>query len=493
MPPYASYGMDDPDGAFAHEGMRGGGMPTQSHAPPPYQSYGTDDQVDLGSYTYFGDPYPDRDDVTRSVNMAAPPPGALGLSGMGSADFYGGGKLGYADDFMSDFSMSAQFNGFGSKDFNGFYDQGCIGTIPEPLGKEALGEFSSISDCRFGAETSTAVRFPESAAPPNVPDPLYSFDESTTLHVSLGVKCAPSRIGNGLLDFLEERMEASILKVNHTKFAIKADVFADGLVCTVKAKVFHTSGCTYAIELQRRSGDPLTFSRAFKKVAQYFQDELFNILAAGSEAGCINIPNDLAAPPVEHAGQPPSAGDGALSSLLKTTALAEHSSGEVYESQQKHGALLDMAGLQESPSLQADAAVLLLAVASDSATVDSLCSDEAFQKIRELLHNSDKEIAYPTSQVLLHLAKLQSAIPWLSNEHLLLSIMRVVSGASCHMVRKELAKVIEAVVQCCRDFMAASSKEQLAKELLKAEGEMKGLEAQASQHLQRARIMLISY
>jgi len=133
-----------------------------------------------------------------------------------------------------------------------------------------------------------------------------------------------------------------------------------------------------------------------------------------------------------------------------------------------------------------------LTMASDLASATSLCSDDAFRMIRQLFQKSEEEIVYPMSQVLLHLTKCQSAKPWLSDEHLLLSVVRVVSKASCLMVKKELAKVVEAVVQCCSDLMNASTKEQLAKELLKVEGETAGVEAQASQHLASAR-RLISY
>lgn len=479
-------------------------MPTQRCAPPPYQTYGADDPGALGGLALCGDPYPgegdptragdptrgaelagmslcgdpygDRDDVTRGVSMADPPSGALGLAGTG-VDFYGG-KFDFSDDLLSAYPMPPHYNGFGGKEFGGFFDHGP--GFPEPLGKAPPLTVFPHPVCEPAAATSPTKRFEEFSEPPSVPDPLYCLDQSTTLFVDTGPDRAASQIGDALLDFLEGCVDASVLKVNYTKFAIKAKVFADGLTCTVKAKVFHQTCSTYAIEFQRRAGDALTFARARQQAAKYLSEEKGFIFAAGTEASRVDVPT-LAAPPVEHAG--PSTADGRALGLRA-------GAGELLGCAQRP--LLDMAGLQQLPSLQVEAVASLLTMASDLASATSLCSDDAFRMIRQLFQKSEEEIVYPMSQVLLHLTKCQSAKPWLSDEHLLLSVVRVVSKASCLMVKKELAKVVEAVVQCCSDLMNASTKEQLAKELLKVEGETAGVEAQASQHLASAR-RLISY
>merc|ERR1711972_957446 len=83
--------------------------------------------------------------------------------------------------------------------------------------------------------------------------------------------------------------------------------------------------------------------------------------------------------------------------------------------------LLDMAGIVDVPSLQAESAVALMNMAKDQAVVP-LCTPRAFQEFNKLLQSDQTDVAYPTARMLHFLAQCPAATPYFAEEVLLSTI-----------------------------------------------------------------------
>lgn len=446
--------------------------PAESHEPRyDHQTFGTDDPDLDGGFggTLIGDFYRESHNVTRSVDLAPRAPdagGPLDFKGFGDNELYS--KLSYQepDELLAGVPMGMgsiggslyDGPGFGGKDFvQSIYEPG----FPDLMGKGSLGK-------DYGMEYPQAQykilgdtpRFPEPAAPPSVPDPPFALNESGTLHVILGKKFEPSKIGNDLLDFFSEQVSSHILKVNIAKFSVKANVFVDNRMCTLKAKVFHESDSRYAVEFGRRSGDNFTFVSALQKAGQFFRDDKLYTFAAEGEA---QVPRDDPLPPP-----------------FPTLDAVEHG-----ESGAELTPILDMADMEEHPQLQAEAAKELCSIAADSARAPLLWAEKtSFGQLLKLLSCAAEEVAYPMAQLFVHLTQYGEASALLANmDTLLLFTQKVCSKESrCLLVKIELAKVIKAVVQGWADNFTATDKEVLNDELFKAAEEM-------SEHADKARVV----
>lgn len=91
--------------------------------------------------------------------------------------------------------------------------------------------------------------------PPHPPcSPNFTFGS----HVFFVEGCCPHKIFNCLVAFLSSQVEVSGIKVRLAKYAVKAEVFVDGISCTVKARIYSYNG-KYAVDTQRRAGDSFIF------------------------------------------------------------------------------------------------------------------------------------------------------------------------------------------------------------------------------------------
>ena len=122
--------------------------------------------------------------------------------------------------------------------------------------------------CEGGAQLE---RFDEGDVPPDPPTDRFFELEATTQYAT---SVAPFEIGNHLLDFFNERVQATLVKMRRPKFGIKADVFIDGLMCRTKVRVYSLDGCRFAIEFQRRSGDAICYNGAYQKARRFLEQRL---------------------------------------------------------------------------------------------------------------------------------------------------------------------------------------------------------------------------
>lgn len=245
---------------------------------------------------FFGDFYRETDNVCRGVTLPqGDVPGAIPFKDFGDGDFY-------REPDRAGFGLSSDM-GFSSS------------TLLENVG--------------INTETFMPTDFP----PPSPTDSFFKL-EMTTLYVASSMPC---EIGNHLLDFLGTEVVSTITKMRRAKFSIKADVFVDSMMCSLKIRVYSQESGQFAIEFQRRSGDTISFNVTFQKLAAYLKLRL-SMLS--------NAPD---APVVLFHSEPLPLSQGTMSDT-------------------HFAPLFDLAGLVGSPGLQAEAAACLSKMAGGIAT-----------------------------------------------------------------------------------------------------------------------------
>lgn len=247
---------------------------------------------------FFGDFYRETDNVCRGVTLPqGDVPGALPFKDFGGGDFY----------------QEPDRAGFG---FSSGMDMG----------------FSS-STLLDSAGISTESFMPTDFPPPSPTDSFFKF-EMTTLYVT---STFPYEIGNHLLDFLGKEAVSTITKMRRAKFSIKADVFVDSMMCSLKIRVYRQESGQFAIEVQRRSGDTISFNVTFQKLAAYLKPRLYMLTDAPDAPAVLFHSDPLLLP------------QGTMSDA-------------------NFAPLFDLAGLVGSPGLQAEASACLSKMTGGIAT-----------------------------------------------------------------------------------------------------------------------------
>lgn len=328
------------------------------------------------------------------------------------------------DDVVRGLTLTSAGAGFGD---SGFGDNGFLGTAALAIDKgQSLGTHPGLDPTPFDASmfyssrplggSATADTFQDGDCPPNAPSDSFFKLEATTLSVLTDPRFA-FEIGNHLLGFLNDEVVSVPSKVNRKKFSMKADVFAESMMCTIKIRVYMTAFGQFAIEFQRRAGDSIVFNGTFQQASEYLKSRL--TLASAPDLAALSnkcwplIPK------------------GSAGACVSEAALAP---------------LLDMASLADAPSLQADAAASLAEMAAQGDP--RLCDLQVFQGISELLRARSVEVAFPTARLVNHLAQRADAAALLSTQGLLSQVReRAEAPETPARVREQLELALRAATQ----------------------------------------------
>jgi len=124
--------------------------------------------------------------------------------------------------------------------------------------------------------------------------------------------------------------------------------------------------------------------------------------------------------------------------------------------------MLDMAGMEEFPSLQAEAAATLAEFVAfqHSVASTSFCCQEAFDRIRQLLQSDKQDVAYPTGQLLSQLAKMSTAGAFITDDSFAQLVMgKICSKESSLLVKREFTQVAKTIAQQHADLLSSRAKE----------------------------------
>eukprot|EP00438_Fugacium_kawagutii_P025055 Skav209504 [mRNA] locus=scaffold2767:92465:102649:+ [translate_table: standard] len=192
------------------------------------------------------------------------------------------------------------------------------------------------------------------------------------------------------------------------KFAVKGDAFVDNVKCSMKIRVYSTEQ-RYAVEFQKRGGDSVAFNQAFRQAVKFLSSH-FTMDSSTKE-----IPSPCDSPMSSEADFPSARMDELITPVLH------------------------MAGAEQTPWIQAEAATSLADISKDrSRATAQLFYEKAFKEIQNLLQSDDADIAYPISRLVSNLAQMTQA-----------GEMSPLAGLLPIMIEKafELAQAIHLVIQ----------------------------------------------
>lgn len=427
---------------------------------------------------FEGDFYRADDDVTRGVSMAQ------SFDASGRADdhtfdaCFGDGDYYREPDVFKGMGMSsndAMVFQSANTSYSDYY------RAPEPLRGMGMGmpevemlQGSIFPECLEGMPDGFCKmvagagpeRFKEADAPPPMPtNPLFRL-ETTTVRV-LPDNMGGSYIGDVLLEFLDKKVVSTILKINRRKYTIKAHVFLDHIMCTLKIRVYEQpSGGTYAVEFQRRSGDAVVFGHAFcegkKHILMHFAS------ASAEEAPKVDFVPRIAPQNL------PQASTGGLQNFDATP-------------------LFDMVGLDDNLSCQAEAAVALADIAQDAqaAAAAGLGDERSLADLKKLLQVDAMEVSFPTSRMLLSLAECPQATSCFTDESLLSTMLeKVRSRATPELVQQQLAQAVSTAIKQYADALTEEVSAKMLATLTRAIQEM-DMTGPTYERLQEARNVLL--
>jgi len=361
-----------------------------------------------------GDPYGDLDDVTRGVSIAQP----HGL-----------------DAFWSAQKESS------CMDTNSFFLTGC---------DYEYSSFQTEPFCaKLASNSAHGILAPESESfqvehvPPTPPSSEHFFFVSTTLFLK---DCSPQKIGNTLLDFFKSRVVASITKVRLEKYTVKAEVFADGHSCLMKARVY-THGDKYAIEVQRRAGDAFILQSTFQLLSDHLEASV-----GASFLETLEKKEKLPALP-------------ATPELDRSREL------EDYPDESSVEVVTPLLAMATIAGLQAEAASALCKMANGGRTSAAPLlesPDQVASALTHLLASGQIDAIYPAACCVSALATFGEAGPLLAHQGLLeAAANRAVAelAVAQGLVGTALARAVTDAVQCCAGCLTPASAAELQKVL----------------------------
>jgi hypothetical protein len=346
--------------------------------------------------------------------------------------------------------------------------------------------------------------FKEIDWPPEIPeDPHFRFEVTTVLVPSE----RPYEIGNHLLEFLSTQVVSSNTKVrtpsdtSQQKCSIIADVFSQNLMCNLRVQLYQNpaadqvpgEGATFAVEFQRRSGDSLAFNHTFQQAVEFLKARmgLGNLFLPAAAAGSPHPPTRSPSYRIvrlsdveEPEEQMPRKNDG----IFDFDALdGPDEDDDIVEQDVDLGLLpalgleevaplLDMASLNGSPALQAEAATALAELAGDDQAAEVLCTERAFTAFKQLLGVvNDGEAAwatavgYPTALMLERLAQHSAAMSFFAEQGILELILKKVQSKELDaLVQREFARALAFAVPRCAKALDGPAREALRAGLLSA-------------------------
>jgi len=205
---------------------------------------------------------------------------------------------------------------------------------------------------------------------------------------------------------------SEVTKITRAKFAVKLEVFDDGMPCSMKVRMYQLQSGDHVVEFQRRSGDSTTFQRVYQQACSKLEprsartETLADATPAQESPTCWSSPAELSP-------------------------------------------LIDMLSFSDAPKLQAEAATGLASLASgDQILAVVACSALLFDLLANLLQLDCIDVAYPVSCLLSSLADCAPAKALLASSGLLPAMQeQMVSTHKPTLVKEQLTA---AVTACCQ-------------------------------------------
>jgi len=250
--------------------------------------------------------------------------------------------------------------------------------------------------------------------------PSYPLETSTHwVMTSSKLVPHPSDIMNLLKRFLvgEENEQTRVTKVTPRKFTMKASVFIGASNCDVKARLYREEGACYALEWQRRNGCSLCFLLFVQQVSQHLSEQ--RLLDPSRAPTRTNTPQ---------------------TSFSLDTLSDDGEVGNV-------APYLDMAGLKDLPTCQAEAAAGLVQYLRShsekavSAAVSQIC--ENFERVQDLVACQSEAASVHTTILLQQLSQHEEGREKLMGDTLVSQLHFKANSADSSLVRGEYGELLQ--------------------------------------------------
>jgi hypothetical protein len=383
----------------------------------------------------LGDFYREPDDICRGLTLPAQSSEGMPLGLPMDGLFMKGGDCYAAPDAMRGITLADDFPQYG------------LGLAPPPPAFGCGMDFNYPSkdlNIKDPFSQQATERFQEGhVAWPKPTDVFYPL-EATTLNL---LCYRVDLLMNTLLDFMNITVVSSSVKVNTKKCTIKANVFVDNVMCTLKARCYQLEEPgKVALEFQKRNGDGITFTGIYRKFAKHVEEN-YHLAGVQSIDGQPQEPLGIAPPPLP---------------------LIPKGKVDV----QDYVALLDMAASSHMPDLQADAAGALASSSKDPEVADALTSDEmAMQDMAVLLEQDRLDIDLPAAELYSNLARSGNVHQHFDGllGNLVRKVQRFPVIANSHDAKYEakrrFAEALATATACCRQRLSEQVVGQLAAEV----------------------------
>lgn len=210
---------------------------------------------------------------------------------------------------------------------------------------------------------SQIQEFQVTDVPPVLSDNVKAFLGCTTLELS---EDSPVTVGNNIVAFFQNEVDAKLEKVSRKKFTIRAEVISLSLHCDIKVRIYGM-GQGSLVEFQQRSGDILAFQHLYRKASGYLQG--FRTLEVASSSVPNHVKQELA--------------------QAEATPFAE-----------SLAPLLDMVNAGQDRQLLAEVALALASLSQDANVAMELRKPCAFSVLQQLGQAEDFSTAFPASRAL---------------------------------------------------------------------------------------------
>jgi len=370
------------------------------------------DPADLNfSSLECGDPYRETDDNTRGVPLGQPT--SLDAFPVGSFDKSG---------FLSGKDSMGSFMFYTEESYEYSLSEKCSESELPFLQPWRTSSVPSWEVPNTDSPSSISTNFQEHHVPPRPPSSAHFFFAPTTFFVE---GCSPQQIGKSLVAFLTTDVIASVTKVRPQKYSIKADVFHEGMSCSLKVKVYSDDG-RYAIEVHRKAGAAFVLQTTYHHLKAHMTEQC---------GGGVSGQRDVSVPSTQR--------------MLVDVESVEEDDSSMSEMVAPQLEMATVTGLEAEA---ASGLAKIMKGGQRSADLVMKVPDQAASALKSLLTTGSIETVYPAACCVSDLAILSKASSVLAHDGLLqtLAVEAIAElKKSQGLVGIGLAHAVQVAVQCC--------------------------------------------
>jgi len=237
-------------------------------------------------------------------------------------------------------------------------------------------------------------------------EPLKKVDDINLTTIHFKNILIPSDIMNKLINYFNNDINSSIIKINYNNYNIKVEIFYEFKMSLIKFILYNNSNNNYLLELHRYKGCILIFNIIYNNIILFFKNN-FNIL------------NE--------------------STLLKNINITQINT---YYDIFNLKPLIDLLKINDLSDIQIESLCILANIINNKDIAIYLCNEDFIKNIIDINKNNINEIEFPISYILLKLSYLDESIDIFEKNNIIIDIKKKINIVSL-IVKNNYLKIIE--------------------------------------------------